>query len=365
MKKRFSMGWLLMVLWVLSACNTSLSPDEFVEPTEMLTFQIITADSLELSTPIEDDLNAFELLKVALEAADIHLLYQESEFGIFIEEIDAIKPPAGAYVMIAQNDEPLSVGLADAVFEPGDVFSFQLEFWDVDAGLRYQAIEDFLISEAAIFIDAASYEVFTALALLDRLEDTPPQALPMNENETIRSILISRSLNQDVTILQDQLATLYTTEFIFRASLGLIALEGSTHYEAALTMYNQRIALVDPLTTGFDDLAMIIIALDEATPLSIVEGFKSRLFENLNAPSLAHAIMALLVLEENPYEYFDENRIHLVDYLLSLQDESGGFKYDASSSASETRQFSSPQSFLALVTLNRYMNDQPVHPYRP
>jgi hypothetical protein len=364
MKKRFSMGWLLIVLWALSACSAPVSPGDIVA-SHTVTFQVLQTEPITMSASIEEELNAFELLKNAAEEADVHLLYSESEFGIFIEAIGALQPPVGAYITISLNDEPLSVGLDEAPFEPGDVFTFQLEFGNEDAKLRFQAIQNFLVSEADIFKDTQSYEVFNGLSLLNQLDGMPTLAIPSNEIEVIRGILITRSLQQDPSNLQSQLASLYTTDFIFRASLGLLALMESPYYGDALSAYNKRLETTDLFTTSFDDLAMIIIALDTAAPPLVVETFKSQLFDYLNAPSIAHAIMALLVLEENPYDFEDEDGVHLVDHLLRLQDESGGFKYDSNSAATDTRQFSSPQSFLALVVLDQWMNSNQVYPYRP
>lgn len=366
MKRRFSMGWLLLLLWVLYACSTSGPPVDVIDsPNQEITFEIIGSETLVFSQTIEDDLSAFELLQLSIEKNNVHLKYAESEFGIFIEELFDIKPPLGSYIMISLNGVPLNVGITDAVFEATDVFTFELEFWDSDAALRYQAINDFLKAEAQFYLNNNSYEVYTALGILGFEIDVPALPVPLTENDFIRATLIFRSLNQEVEILQGYLAELYTTELIFRAGLGLLALRGFEDYEPAETRFLNRIQSMNLETGGFDDLAMIIIALDEKTPEVIVDQFKSRLFENLNAPSLAHAIMALLILGEDPYQIKDDEGVHIVDHLLALRHPSGGFKYDLNASDTDTRQFSSPQSFLTLVILDQWMNQNPHMPYRP
>lgn len=366
MKKRFSMGWLLLLLWSLSACSTTEPPIEVIdEPSLFITFEILSSEPLTLTQPMEEGLNAFELLQLSLEKENIHVKYSESEFGIFIEELHTLRPPYGSYIMISLNDVPLNVGLAEATFEASDVFTFVLEFWELDASLRYQAIFDFLESEASLFLNTLSYEVFTALDILGLDLDVPALPLPLTENDLIRSTLIMRSLNQDLDVLHGLLQEAYTTEFVFRAGLGLLALRGSVDYEAAENKLLERTKSMDPENDWFDDIAMVIIALDEKAPSAIVEAFNERLFENLNAPSLAHAIMALLILGEDPYQTKDSEGIHIVDHLLALRHPSGGFKYDLNADDTDTRQFSSPQSFLALVMLDQWINQNPRMPYRP
>lgn len=366
MKRRFSMGWLLLVLWVLSACSSPVSPDENQAPFS-ITFEVMTDPVI--SVPYigyyPSVYTAFDLLKVALEDQGIPLIYSESEFGIFIEEVATIKPLYGSYIMISLNDEPLNVGLADAPFEDGDTFRFQLEYWDQASKQRHDAMNAFLKTEADVYLEALSYEVFTALSYSQDLDINGYNPQTQTQADLIRSILILRSLNQDVTVLQVELAARYSTELTFSAGLGLLALMGSEAYEPAKLEFTTSLENLNLNTGWLDDLSMAIIALGESTPDDLVEAFKSRIFEDLNAPSLAHAIMALVVLGEDPYQIVDENGISLVDHLLSFQNDSGGFIYNSDSSPTDTRQFSSPQSFLALVVLDQWISQNPRLPYRP
>jgi hypothetical protein len=366
MKKRFSMGWLWLVLWVLSACNAPESPIEVIdEPSSVITFEIMGLETIMVSHPIEEDLNAFELLQVSLETENIHLKYSESEFGIFIEEIASLKPLYGSYIMISLNGESISVGIADAPFEDEDTFTFQIEYWDQASKDRHHAIQSFLNTEAEIYLKAGSFEVFTAYDGWGLTPDVTYQPLSDTMADQIRSILILRSLDQDVTAHQAELAMNYQVEYTFSAGLGLLSLMGTDAYLEAKTEFIGSLDFLDVTNGWLDDLSMTIIALGDETPPDIITAFKSRVFENLNAPSLAHAIMALVVLEEDPYTVLDENGVSLVEHLLSLQLENGGFIYDESSAPTDTRQFSSPQSFLALVVLDRFISQSPVLPYRP
>lgn len=366
MKRRFSMGWLLLVLWALSACNSPVSPDENQAPFS-ITFEMMTNPviSVPYTGYYPSIYTAFDLFKTALEDQNIPLKYSESEFGIFIEEVATLQPRYGAYIMISHNDLPLEVGLAEAPFEDGDTFTFQLEYWDQASKQRHDAIDVFLETEADVYLGALSYEVFTALSYSQDLNINGYNPQTQTQADLTRSILILRSLNQDVTVLQVELAARYSTELTFSAGLGLLALMGSEAYEPSKLKFTTSLANLNLNTGRLDDLSMAIIALDESTPDDLVKAFKSRIFDDLNAPSLAHAIMALVVLGEDPYQIVDENGITLVNHLLSLQNDSGGFVYNSDSSPTDTRQFSSPQSFLALVVLDQWISQNPKLPYRP
>jgi hypothetical protein len=370
MKKRFSLGWLLFVLWALSACGHQAPPEDNVineTPAHHITFAIGNRSPLVVVAPIAEDetRNAFEILEAALLDAQIPLSAQTSEFGIFIESLGHLNPPTGAYIMIRQNQVPISVGLADVLFEPSDVFSFEIEFWDALALARYESIERFKAQEAELFINAGSYEVFSAMGALDALESITYTPLTESETDLIRSILILRSLGEDISTLQDSLSEIYTTEFTFRAGLGLLALIGHPNYQEAEEKFIASLNDINGTSGWIDDLSMAVIALGHAVPTTLQEAFYDRLFENLNAPSLAHAIMALIVLGDDPYAYSDESGMTLIDYLLALQTVSGGFLYDFNSGIMDSRQFSSPQSFMALVVLDRTLNGDAYLPYRP
>jgi hypothetical protein len=370
MKKRFSLGWLFILLWALSACSSQTPPvDNFINetPTYHITFAIGNTSPLVVVAPMAEDetRNAFEILEAALLEAQIPLSAQSSEFGIFIESLGTLNPPTGAYILIRQNQVPISVGLADVTFEPSDVFSFEVEFWDDLARARFESMERFKAQEAELFINAGSYEVFSAMGALGALENVMFTPFTESETDLIRSILILRSLGEDTRTLQDSLSEIYTTEFTFRAGLGLLALSGHSAYQEAEEKFVASLNDINGMSVWMDDLSMAIIALGEKAPLAIQDAFYDRLFENLNAPSLAHAIMALVVLEDDPYAYSDESGMTLVDYLLALQTVSGGFLYDFNSGIMDSRQFSSPQSFLALVVLDRNLNGDNYLPYRP
>jgi len=77
-------------------------------------------------TASEDDTQAWDLL------IDNHqVIYQEFDFGIFIEGIDGLKGDQENFWAIYVNDQSSLVGIMDIVLNEGDVLEF-----------RYEAIEE-------------------------------------------------------------------------------------------------------------------------------------------------------------------------------------------------------------------------------
>ena len=53
-----------------------------------------------------------------------------SQYGTFITSIEDLHPANGAYISFAKNGESSMVGVDEAIIEDGDVFSFELVWWD-------------------------------------------------------------------------------------------------------------------------------------------------------------------------------------------------------------------------------------------
>lgn len=291
------------------------------------------------------------------------VVYSESEFGIFIESIGSIQPGYGAYIMIEKNNVPLSVGFSDATIDDGDVFQFSLVYWDAQAGAVRESIDRFLASEVTAFNEEFNYDVLHALALLGQVSDVSYVAQSEGETGTLKDLLVLKALGEDTTPASKAYADAFSTEVLFRASLGMMAVSETPQYDALYERYMTRVRAADVQTLSFDDLAMTVMHLKEETPGAIIDAMRDRISNLDNAPSLAFAIMALIALDENPFETVLAGGESLPDTLMRLQTLEGGFLYDFASGPDSTRQFSSPQSFLALSALEAYLNDRSAVPY--
>jgi hypothetical protein len=70
----------------------------------------------------EDDISAWDLLM-----ANHEVLYQEYDFGIFIEQIDGLKGDQDSFWAIYLNDESSLVGIRDIILNEGDIIEFRYE----------------------------------------------------------------------------------------------------------------------------------------------------------------------------------------------------------------------------------------------
>ena len=393
MKKLFSLGLIGWLLVSLAACQAPSSDELDATDTQIQTLQN-RVDQLENeNTQLKDELAGYQAvegtvtfvldttppvirslsyddaamatpLDLLIEAlGDDQVITTESEFGIFIESIGSINPLYGSYIMIEKNNEPLSVGLADAPYNDGDIFRFSLEYWDANAFQVRTSIERFIAQEAESFIDEFNYDVLTGLSILN--EPLPDAYALQGTGEAgyLKDILVQKALGEVAPSAIENYQATFAMTPLFRGSLGMMALSDTAAYEALIDDYLAHLETVELNTVGFDDLAMTIMHLKDATPPRIIDAYETQVPSLDNAPSLALAIMAEIALSSNPYDTVLETGDTLPDALMNLQTIKGGFLYDYASGPASTRQFSSPQSFLALTVLEAYLNGDSTMPY--
>ena len=326
-----------------------------------VTFVIEASDRIIETVAYNASKTAFDLLLDAI--GEENIMYSESEFGIFISALYDLAPEYGSYIMISKNDVPIEVGISSVSFEVGDVFTFESVYWDRDVKVLDEAMYAFMSSDTSEFLDPMSYEYLTALAALNQVPNLTYESSVSTENDLIKTILIKRALNESTLEEQSSLGESLVIDSIFADGLAVMALSGSSYYETALSSYEAFVQNQDPDNLSFDEVAMVALVLAENTLEDYQEALLEDVFLMTNAPSLAYGIMGLIAIGENPYEL--EHTIHdnIVEALLHLQAIDGGFLYTYDSSPSFMRTFSSPQSFLALVTLKAFLNGTPLNPY--
>lgn len=393
MKKLFSLGLIGWLLVSLAACQAPSSDELDVTDMQIQTLQN-RVDQLEIeNTELKNKLAGYQAvegtvtfvldttppvirslsyddaamdtpLDLLIDAlGDEQVITSESEFGVFIESIGSIDPLYGSYIMIEKNNQPLSVGLADATYEDGDIFRFSLEYWDANALQVRTSIERFIAQEAESFVDEFNYDVLTGLSILNA---PLPEAYALQgtgEAGYLKDILVQKALGEVAPSSIENYQAAFALTPLFRGSLGMMALSDTAAYDALIDDYLAHLDSVDVNTVSFDDLAMTIMHLKDATPTHLIDAYDAQVSSLDNAPSLALAIMAEIALSSNPYDTVLETGDTLPDALLNLQTIDGGFLYDYASGPASTRQFSSPQSFLALTVLEAYLNGDSTMPY--
>jgi len=338
----------------LSATQSSEDTVTFVVESDTPLVRTMAFDASESAEPMT-------LLLRAL--GEENVTYSESEFGIFIESIGSMVPDYGSYIMIERNNTPLSVGFAEAPIEDGDVFRFSLVYWDLQAAQLNESIEHFKASVGPTYISAFNYDVLHAVALNQDALDLSYVARGTDEITALKDLLILKALGDDISQAARVYAENFETTVLFRASLGMMALDGTDAYDSVLNAYMTRVENLEISTVSFDDLAMTVMHLKDETPAEIEAAWRDQLTMLNNAPSLAFAILSLIAMDENPYDVTHQEGLSLPETLMQLQTADGGFLYDFTSGPLSTQQFSSPQSFLALSALHAYLNARPAVPY--
>lgn len=393
MKKLFSVGLMGWLLVSMAACQQTPTPSTEAQDSQItaLTEQLTTLE--EENAQLEASLATYESVagnvtfvidgsnprvrSVAFEATEdetpltllvdafgeSQITYSESEFGVFIERIGAIEPGFGAYILIEKNNEPLTVGLSEASMDDGDVFRFSVDYWDPEALAIRESLALFIDTQAKTFTEEFNYDVLHARALLEDIPDTAYVAAATDEAGALKDLLVLKALGKDITEAVNTYEAVYQTDGLFRASLGMMALKGTDAHARLMDTYMARIKSTNLNDASFDAIAVTVMHLKDDTPSAWVDALKDRIQILDNAPSLAFAIMALIALDENPYDTALESGDSLPETLLRLQALDGGFLYDFNSGPDSTQKFSSPQSFLALSALEAYLNDAPAVPY--
>lgn len=328
---------------------------------ERITFVIEGSTREITSITVNVSRTAFELLYEVV--GEDNISYSESEFGIFIHSLYDLAPDYGAYIMISKNGIPLEVGIDSASFEPGDIFTFEEVYWDTLAESLDQSIDAFLNSDLTNFYEPLSYELVTAFSQLNEMPEVTFEPKTSTLNDLVKTILTLRALNKPVETYQAMLIEELIFDAPFLASLTLMALAGTEDYETYELRYLSFIENTDVDSLSLDETAIIAMTLGEATPLNIQEVLKEKVASATNSPSLAYAIMGLIRIGEDPRTTSHDIHENVVLALLHLQALDGGFLYTYDSTPSFMRTFSSPQSFLALVTLKYYMNGTTINPY--
>ena len=331
--------------------------------------------------------------------------YSDSEWGKFIYSLDYLSPKTGAYIAFYKNGEMSMVGIDSAAFEDGDVFSFEVMWWDMTEKAVDDAIQMFLNNYGDFFVSeiGVDYNVISALSLLGVVDEyvtlEEVEAL-VNEmtfstvNDYFKAIIMLQAVNGDTDALISDLNDIVAVGPYGQTAYGLLALDSyshSTDYSAFVTSALSDLTTTSPYDLGLDAGGISLVALsnyseetgiqeliDEyATWISTSQlntgGVKTRDITwgdttypgTENAASISQVILGLIASDINPtgpdYTKTDNN---LITRLLEYQTVTGSFDYLLDDEIAEDLVFSSPQAFLALVAYQTYVNTyEAVNPY--
>lgn len=370
---------------------------------KVITLSVTTMDGTVQSNTIgvNDDYEGtlFDLL-----SASFDVTATVSQYGHMVTGLEDLKPSNGAYISFLKNGEASMVGVDGAVFEDGDVFSFELSWWDMTEKAVSDALDLFLVNKAADYVNATSidYSVISALSILGVVEDYVTQAEVQTyvdgltlttTNDYFKAIVILEAAGLDSTSLQTTLATMAAP-----------ASYGGTGYQLQAFNANettvdfsafQALALTDyatntPVNAGIDSGAIGVIALsnyqDETGVDTLINDWVSYIKTNQtengsildkdfgwgqteNGSTMAQAILGLVSAGVNPKggdttgTDMTKLNYNLVGRLIDFQNEDGTFNWTIDAETADLG-FTTPQAFFALAAYYEFSNTyQAVNPY--
>ena len=343
----------------------------------------------------EYDGTLFDLLDENLEVG-----YSESEWGKFIYSIEDLRPKTGAYISFSKNGVPSIVGVELSTFEDGDIFAFEVLWWDTLQQDVDDLIQLFIKNYTSDYVNSESidYNVLLGLSLLGIENEyvTVAEVEELVESSTLnfvtdyfKAIVQLNAVDSNAADAYAALGATATVSGYGGTAYALLGLNSNTHttdfsgFEAsALTSYDTE----SPYDLGLDSGGITMVALSEyagdteidtmiiefATWISTDQlpsgGVETRDFgwgSSENAASISAVILGLVANGIDPRGVdYTQGTNNLISRLIEFQTDTGSFDWALTDEIDEDLMFSTPQAFLALVVYQEYVNTMsPVNPY--
>lgn len=348
----------------------------------------------------EFDGNLFELLD-----SEFDIEYEQYSFGKMITGFEYLQVNSGSYIAFSKNGESSMVGVELAEFKHGDVFHFEITWFDTNAQAVDQAIHSFLENQSSSFVSGATldYNVLIGLDMLGKFNEYASDDLILSQldynsestwNELLKTAYILDAMGSDNSVvigyLNNQLSTVPTFGYA-NAYLGMKTF-GSTESNFAAfetTVLDSYIA-TSPYSSGVDTggAALQVLSLqDSAQYVALVTEYANWIHDDQlasggfktndatygettypgteNASSISQIILGLLANGIDPAgPDYTQGENTLITRLLEFQNEDGSFNYLMDDESADLM-FSTPQAFLALVAYQYYLDNgnMAVSPY--
>ncbi|MCK5762197.1 MAG: DUF4430 domain-containing protein [Candidatus Izimaplasma sp.] len=331
--------------------------------------------------------------------------YSESDYGKFIYSLDELNPKTGAYIAFSKNGEMSMVGVETITFEDGDVFSFEVMWWDMTQKAVDDAIQLFLLNQVDNYVNSTTveYNVISALSLLglvdnyvtvSEVETLVSDSTITTVNDYFKAIIKLNSVGINANTMFSDLNSMVTVGPYGQTAYGLLALDSNTHstdYSAYVTSALINLDTTSPYDLGLDAGGISLVALSNYTDKTEVQALVDEYINWIstsqltsggvmtrdvvwgettypgteNAATISQVIMGLIANDINPTSSdFTKGENNLITRLLEYQTDTGSFDWAFGDEYTEDLAFSTPQAFLALVIYQTYSNTYvPVNPY--
>ncbi len=331
--------------------------------------------------------------------------YTDSEWGKYIYSIDYLTPKTGAYIAFYKNGAMSLVGIDSTLFEDGDVFSFEVTWWDMQEKAVDDAIYLFLDAYGDFYVSETSidYNVISALALLGVVDEyvtlEEVQALVdemtlTTVNDYFKAVMMLQAVNGDTDSLISDLNSIVAVGPYGQTAYGLLALDSYNHsidYSSFISSALNDLTTTTPYDLGLDAGGISLVSLsnysEEPGIQAIIDEYATWISTSQlasggvqtrditwgdttypgteNAASISQVILGLIANDINPTSVdYTKTENNLISRLLEYQTATNSFDYVLDDDIAEDLMFSSPQAFLALVTYQTYVNSyEAVNPY--
>ncbi len=347
----------------------------------------------------EFDGTLFDLLDEKLEVG-----YSEFEYGKYIYSLEDLSPKTGAYISFSKNGVPSMVGVELSTFEDGDLFAFEVVWWDSLQESVDELIQLFIENHASNYVnnESVDYNVLLGLNLLGITNDyvTSEEVEALVNASTLtyvgdyfKAIMKMNAAGLDSSELINELNS--SSNLIPGAygqtAYGLLALDSistSEDYSSFVTAALTDLETTTPYDLGLDAGGISLVALSNYTGVDVLISDYTTWVSTTqldsggvitrdviwgettypgteNASSMSQIILGMIANGIDPTGLdYTKGTNNLISRLLEFSTETGSFDYVFGDELTEDLAFSTPQAFLALVTYQVYANTySAVNPY--
>lgn len=331
----------------------------------------------------------FDLIDQNLEVG-----YSDSDYGKFIYSLEDLNPKTGAYISFSKNGVPSMTGVELSTFEDGDIFSFEVLWWDTLQKNVDDLIQLFIENHAENYVNSESidYSVLLGLNLLgitnDYVSSEDVEALIQNSSlsfvqDYFKAIMMSNSVGLDSSALINELNLIVAPGAYGQTAYGLLAMDSvlnTVDYSGFVSAALLDLETTTPFDLGLDAGGISLVALSNYNDVdSLINDYANWVSTTQldsggvitrdviwgetsypgteNASSMSQIILGLIANGIDPMGIeYTKGTNNLITRLLEFSTETGSFDYVFGDELTEDLAFSTPQAFLALVTYQVYAN---------
>ena len=347
-----------------------------------------------------DELSLFDI------AEDVYdLTYTTSEYGHFLIGIEDFEVPFGSYLAFYKNGTMSTVGIDDATYADGDLFTFQVEWYDATEQAVFEALHRFIDNQLANYLNEDYIDYNVLLGCQSLCDGHPVYERIVNDMQLIndyveamapdtvqayfKAIMIMHAVGYDDAIILDlvtDLSQIVATGPYGQTAYGLLALDSYYHevdYSAYVTAALADLTTTTPYDLGLDSGGISLVALARYAGQPGIQDLIDDYVEWIqtdqlatggiatrdmgwgtseNAASLAMVVLGLIANGIDPAgDDFTvtngDTTTNLVLRLSEFQTDIGTFDWDLTDATFDDPMFSTPQAFLALATYYKHAND--------